>query len=36
LDGVRLTWKAWTPPPFRPDSVPTDSGTTRPTVSLKL
>jgi hypothetical protein len=25
VDGVRLTWKSWTPPPMPPDTIPVDS-----------
>jgi hypothetical protein len=28
VDGVRLTWKSWTPPPLPPDSIPVDSSRT--------
>jgi hypothetical protein len=28
VDGVRLTWKSWTPPPLPPDSIPMDSSRT--------
>lgn len=28
VDGVRLAWKSWTPPPLPPDSIPVDSSRT--------
>jgi hypothetical protein len=34
VDGVRLTWKAWTPPPFPPDSGTVDSTRTAHPSSL--